>query len=127
MDPLYGTPGSFGASVGVSWRLSSGAPAPARPRPVVEIGETAGAGRRVRFRLHAPHAHRAAVSGDFTGWQPRPMRRVGADWQLELVVPVGYHHFGFLIDGRTWLVPSDAPGIERDGWGRENASFIVEK
>ncbi|HET9982086.1 MAG TPA: glycogen-binding domain-containing protein [Longimicrobiales bacterium] len=126
-DPLYGTPGSFAASVGVSWRVGGSVAAPARPQPVVEVGDTAGAGRRVRFRLRAPNAQQAAVSGDFTGWQPTAMRREGAEWLAELVVAPGFHHFGFLVDGATWLVPEDAPGIEKDGWGRQNASFIVEK
>lgn len=122
-DPLYGTAGTVATSVGLSWRPGSGAAARAR---IVEIGErTTGGGRRVRFRLRAPSAREVALSGDFTGWAPRPLRREGDHWVLELVLAPGLYHFGFLVDGR-WTVPPDAPGIVDDGWGQKNASIVIE-
>lgn len=127
-DPLYGTPGSFSASVGVSVRVGGRAePSPRiAERPVVEVGSGNARAHRVRFRLDAPNSRTAAVSGDFTRWRPRAMHREGGAWVLELMVPPGFHRFGFVVDGTQWTVPSGAPGIVEDGWGRRNASFVVE-
>lgn len=125
-DPLYGAPGSLVASLGVSWRV--GALEPARPPRIVEIGARESGGRRVRFRLRAPAAESVALAGDFTGWDPRPMRREDeATWFLDVVLEPGLHHFAFLVDGERWTVPEDAPGVADDGWGRKNASIVVER
>jgi hypothetical protein len=121
-DPLYGAPASLGGSFGMSWRPAGGA---SRHRlPVIELGEATAAGRAVRFRLRADAAH-AAVAGDFSGWQPRPMQRQGDVWILEAVLPPGLHHFAFVLDGERWIVPDDAPGIIDDGFGRRNASVVI--
>lgn len=122
-DPLFGTPGSVGLSAGVSVR-----PVRVRPpslTPVVSIGDRAEAGRAVRFHLRAPGAQRVELSGDFTAWEPVLMEGRGDRWQLTLVLPPGLHHFGFLVDGE-WAVPPNAPGLVDDGWGRLNASVVVE-
>ena len=125
-DPLYGVPGSVTASVGASWRI--GTFAPSQPMRIVEVGERVPGGRRVTFRLRAPDARSVALSGDFTGWEPRPMRREdGGTWVLAVVLEPGLHHFGFLVDGSVWTVPEGAPGVADDGWGRKNASVVVEK
>ncbi len=123
MDPLYGSPGSVTASLGMSWRLAERQLSTAAP--VVEIAEPAGRGRKVRFQLPAGKADRVALAGDFTGWAPRTMKRAGDLWVLELVIPPGLHHFVFLLDGDRWYVPDNAPGIVDDGWGRRNASVVV--
>ncbi len=124
-DPLYGTPGSFGASLAVSVRVGSLAVAPRRTGPV-ELADSAAGGRKARFRLRLPHATSVAVAGDFTDWRPRPMARAGEDWLLELTVPSGVHHFAFLVNGRNWFVPEDAPGVSADEWGRRNATLVVD-
>ncbi|HEX9109820.1 MAG TPA: glycogen-binding domain-containing protein [Longimicrobiales bacterium] len=124
-DPLYGTPGSLGASIGVALRLAS-VDASWRRSPVVELGAGGPAGRRARFRLRAPQAHTVGLAGDFTGWRPRTMERNGEDWTVELTIPAGLHHFAFLVDGREWRVPADAPGVSADEWGRKNATLVVE-
>ena len=54
------------------------------------------------------------------------MARDGDDWVLELTIPAGVHHFSFLLDGRIWFVPAEAPGIAADEWGRKNATLVVE-
>ncbi|HEX7052026.1 MAG TPA: hypothetical protein VF188_17590 [Longimicrobiales bacterium] len=124
-DPLYGTPGSFAASVGLSWHAAS--TEVFRSPPVVEVvGPAEEGGRRVRFQLPAGEARRVAIAGDFTGWQPRPMGRTGDVWTLEVVLAAGVYHFGFLLDGERWYVPDDAPGIVDDGWGRRNGSIVVQ-
>jgi hypothetical protein len=123
-DPVHGSPGSFTATLGASWRMISAEVR--RSAPVVEFAEAVSGGRKVRFRIYAADAERVAITGDFTGWKPRPMRRAGDAWILEIVLQPGLHHFGFVLDGERWFVPDDAPGIVDDGWGRRNASFVVE-
>ena len=124
-DPLYGTPGSFGGSVAVSLRLAHASPT-GKPNTVAELGPTRGDGRVARFRLHAPQAHAVGLAGDFTGWRPRPMARDGDDWVLELTLGAGLHHFAFVVNGRDWTVPRDAPGVTADEWGRKNATLVVD-
>jgi hypothetical protein len=123
--PLYGSPGSFTASAMLSWKLSSVRKRPTTPR-VVELAEPLPGGRRVRFYLSAVDARRVSLTGDFTGWRPRPMQRSGDTWLLDLVLKPGVYHFGFLLDGERWYVPDGAPGLVDDGWGRRNASLVVE-
>lgn len=123
-DPLYGSRGGFTARAGMNWRIASKDLRPAYP--VVELAESVRGGRRVRFRLTAVKAEQVALAGDFTGWTPQPMRRSGDDWHLELILKPGVHHFGFLLDGDRWYIPKSAPGIIDDGWGRQNASVVVE-
>ena len=122
-DPLFGTPGAVGLSAVVSVR-----PVRVRPPaalPVVSTGKRRDGGREVRFALGAPDAERVELSGDFTGWEPVPMERRRGGWRLTLTLPPGLHHFGFLVDG-AWAVPPGAPGLVDDGWGRLNASVVIE-
>lgn len=123
-DPLFGTQGSFSASLGASVRAFRWSPP--QPPPIVAFGEAREGGRVVRFALRAAGAEAVALAGDFTGWEDVAMER-GRDgwWQLSRVVPPGLHHFGFVVDGQ-WAIPQDAPGVVEDGWGRENASIVVE-
>jgi len=122
-DPVYGTQGNFAATLSVSWRVGHRA-APASPG-VVAYGEWTDAGRVVHFRIRAPRAHHVALAGDFTGWQPVDMQRDGDAWTATLTLAPGVYHFGFQVDDR-WTVPEDAPGVMRDGWGRTNASIVIE-
>lgn len=125
-DPLFGTPASFAASVGASVRLTGRETARRRP-PIVELTDAPGAGQHARFRLHRPTAHAVALAGDFTDWRPRPMVRDGDDWSLDLDISPGVHHFAFLVDGRDWVVPAEAPGAAEDEWGRRNATLVIEQ
>lgn len=123
-DPLFGTAGSLNVSITASVRTAHWAPR--RPPPVVAVGEPRAGGRLVHFAIRAPEADSVSVSGDFSGWEPVPMEE-GDDgwWRLSRVVEPGLHHFGFLVDG-LWAIPEDAPGVVEDGWGRRNASVVVE-
>ena len=53
------------------------------------------------------------------------MAMIDGRWAVELSVPEGTHHFGFLVDG-DWFVPVDAPDTVPDEWGRRNATLVVE-
>ena len=123
-DPMYGTDGSLGVSLGLSVRLGS-TRVGSTVEPV-EIGERASAGRTVIFRFRADNAQQVAVAGDFTGWQPRTMRKADDVWVTEMVLPAGVHHFSFVVNGDEWVLPDDAPGVVDDGFGRKNATVVVQ-
>ncbi len=123
-DPLFGTAGSLTASVTASIRAARWTP-PAPP-PVARVGPPTQGGRVVSFAIRAPEADSVALTGDFSGWEPMAMESRGDGWwRLDRVLPPGLHHFGFLVDG-NWAIPEDAPGVVEDGWGRRNASIVVD-
>lgn len=95
-------------------------------RPLHRLVETTGGGARVRFTV-SPPAGAAAVAllGDFTLWDPVAMTAGGGSWTVELDVPAGTHHFGFLVDG-AWYLPDDAPDAVPDEWGRRSATLVIE-
>lgn len=123
-DPVLASPGNFGASIGLSLRiLSSGRDL---ARPVALVGKTQPDGQLVVFTLEAETASSVALSGSFSEWQPIPMHKTGATFTVELTVPSGVHHYGFFVDGTDWHVPLDAGGIVDDGFGRKNATLVIE-
>jgi len=126
-DPLtLAQPGSGGGGVliGRSMLSSTTEPAPSRaPWEIVEYGDAAS---RVRLRITPPEtAATVQVLGDFTLWEPLTMDKEGDAWVLEIQVPVGTHHFGFLVDDE-WFVPDDAPDVVPDEWGRLSATLVIE-
>jgi 1,4-alpha-glucan branching enzyme len=92
---------------------------------VAEIGPKEGEGRRVEFRLKDVTAAQVALVGSFTEWKPQPMTRSGAGWYLSVVLPPGSYQFAFLLDGQTWYLPKDSPGVVEDGFGRSNATIVI--
>lgn len=123
-DPLFGTEGTWTAALTLSVRAVRWSSP--EPPPVAAVGEARPEGRLVRFAIRARGAEDVALTGDFTGWDPVPMAETGDGWWTqERVVEPGLHHFGFLVDGQ-WAIPQDAPGVVEDGWGRRNASIVVE-
>lgn len=121
-DPLLGTPASadLSATLRREFTFTTGA-----RRGLYRIGGRTPDGRRsVTFRLRRPAADSVAVLGDFSGWEPVPMRRSGDAWTARVPVAPGVYHFGFRVDGE-WIVPDRATGVVSDEWGRENATLVV--
>jgi len=87
--------------------------------------EPSNGGARATFSVRLEEAEAVELLGDFTGWEPRAMAREDGRWILELELPAGTHHFGFLVDGE-WYVPEDAPGRVSDEWGQMNATVVVQ-
>ncbi|MFQ6672139.1 MAG: hypothetical protein ACE5KY_02470, partial [Candidatus Tectimicrobiota bacterium] len=119
---LLGSPQALAAGLTVRFRVG---PTPGRPNSSASFGEEPlaealdGAAaltgtRRVRFTVRAD-ADSVALVGDFTGWEPRAMRRgARGAWVLEIELATGVYRFAFLTDGR-WYVPEGAPGAVDDG------------
>jgi hypothetical protein len=127
-DPLTLTEPSAGAGgVLLGWKIGGKDPLPLPGTPLHQLLDSGGDRSRVRLRVRPPQGtERVQLLGDFTYWEPIPMDRSGEDWVLELEVPEGVHHFGFLVDG-SWYVPEDAPDTLADEWGRLNATLVIER
>lgn len=92
--------------------------------PVVLSRSTTGARVRVSIAV-PPGAHAVDLAGDFTLWEPVAMRRSGGRWTVDVDVPVGTHHYGFLVDDE-WYLPDDLHDVVPDEWGRESAILVIE-
>lgn len=126
-DPLtLAQPGSAsgGMMIGRSFSVSGGDDAGNALYEVVD--EDAGRSR-VRFVVTAPEGANAVhLLGDFSLWEPVVMTAAGeTTWTVEVAVPEGVHHFGFLVDDE-WYVPDDAPDVVADEWGRQSATLVIE-
>lgn len=126
-DPLtLAEPGSGSAGALLGLTVFSTAPDLAERDALYDIVEYGDARSRVRLTVEAPtDATRVQLLGDFTLWDPVEMTRAGNRWTAEIDVPVGTHHFGFLVDDE-WYVPDDAPDVVPDEWGRTTATLVIE-
>jgi hypothetical protein len=106
--------------------LGRGPVALANTQPLHQVVKTFPTGARVRITVDAPDgAGTVEVLGDFTLWEPVAMEAAGGRWTVEMDVPAGTHHFGFLVDG-GWYLPDDAPDAVPDEWGRRSATLVIE-
>ncbi len=126
-DPLtLAEPGRGSAGAVLGLRVAGSGPRfPRRSVALYEVlGETP-AGVRILFILAREEARNVQLLGDFTQWQPVAMHGDDGPWTVELSVPEGTYHFGFLVDDE-WFLPEDAPDTVPDEWGRRNATLVVE-
>ena len=125
-DPLtLAEPGSGSGGLLLGRTLYRAGTAPSRVS-LYEVVAGTDSGARVKISVTAPaSAARVSVLGDFSLWDPVPMRREGPRWTAELEIDYGTHHFGFLVDDE-WYVPEDAPDVVPDEWGRRSATLVIE-
>jgi hypothetical protein len=117
-DPLYWNPSRHSWTVGLTRRLGARPPV-FQPAPVSRDGRTI-------LRLPASGlAGPISVAGEFSGWQPRPMQRVGDAWVLELPLAPGVYRYAFVDAAGQWFVPASVPGRLDDGMGGHVAVLIV--
>ena len=127
-DPLLlAEPGRSAGGVLLGRRILGRDPlAPSPAAPLHHVVGTSVEGARIRLSVKAPEGAAAvAVLGDFTLWEPVAMEAEDGRWTLEMDVPAGTHHFGFLVDG-NWYLPDDAPDAVPDEWGRRSATLVIE-
>lgn len=119
-DPLYENTPRSSWSVRLSRALGRRPPA---PLPALVPPEAADG--RVAIRLPvAGHPAAPLVLGDFTGWEPVPMVRVGEFWELRVEIPSGVHRYGFRSAQGEWFVPESFPQAD-DGMGGTSAVLVV--
>lgn len=81
--------------------------APAAGVDSFALGDAPGGDRVVR--VHAPHAARVEIAGDFTDWRPVALAPAGHGWwTATLRVAPGTHQVNLRLDGSRWVAP---PGL----------------
>ena len=139
-DPVSGSVAGRYVSGGVRLRLARPArlasrtslPSASRPAhdgdpvPSARLGVVPQPGGAVRLVLHvAGAAASVELAGDFTDWQPWPLRRRGDGmWETVLPIPSGLHRLNVRIDGGAWIVPA---GLSRaaDDYGDDVGILAV--
>lgn len=119
-DPLYWNVARQSWDVGVSWRpgqrsISSSVAAP-----------TVASEGRLSIRLPADLAQgRPSIAGDFNGWQPVAMQRIGEHWVARFEVESGLYRYAFVDADGNWFVPEGLPSRKPDGMGGFVAVVVV--
>ena len=139
-DPVSGSVAGRYVSGGVRLRLARPArlasraslPSASRPAhdgdpvPSARLGVVPQPDGAVRLVLHvAGAAASVELAGDFTDWQPWPLRRRGDGmWETVLPIPSGLHRLNVRIDGGAWIVPA---GLSRaaDDYGDDVGILAV--
>jgi hypothetical protein len=122
-------PGARYGTLGLRLALGSRSSRP-RPAAAAPPAETATTTPRLaadarRLTISGPKAGSAEVMGDFTDWQPVPMRPAGEGrWILPVSLAPGAHHQNVRFDGGPWLVPAGAVPVD-DGFGSRAGLFVV--
>lgn len=79
----------------------------------------------VRFVFAGAEAESVAVAGDFSRWEPIPLRRRDSNgqavWTGLVAVPRGEHRYMFVLDGERWVTDPLATAVRDDGFGNRNA------
>jgi len=119
-DPHYLMPPRTSWGVGVSLKVGR------RPGPVPIAGPEVrrGGGVMIRVPLRDCTAP-PMVAGDFTGWEPVPMKRQGTEWRYALRLPPGVYRFAFRRANGEWFVPESVPNRMDDGMGGWVAVLVV--
>jgi hypothetical protein len=82
----------------------------------------------VHFELAAPQARTVAVAGSFNGWKVGALEMSrGSDgiWSVTVPLPVGEHHYEFVVDGTRWVPDPTAHVQVDDGFGGRNSVIVV--
>lgn len=124
-DPLYWNPPRRFWSVGLARafgpRAAAAAPVPAAA-PILPNR----VGGRVVIRVPVSESSAApALAGDFNGWKPAPMQRVGDAWQLALPLAPGVYHYSFRRADGSWFLPRSVTNRVDDGFGGVNGVLVV--
>ena len=83
--------------------------------------------RRQAFSITAPDALSVMLVGDFTNWQQRPValkKEAGGVWRANVEVPLGTHHYRFLVDGE-WRDDPECITRVPNPYGSENSVLRV--
>lgn len=117
VDPLYPSPPRTSWNLGYSMKLG-------RVERVLTAPELRDG--RIIVRLERRHAAATpSVAGEFSDWQPLPMRASGSDWVIEIPAGPGVYRFAFVSASGEWFVPEGYPGRMDDDMGGHVAVIVV--
>ncbi len=127
-DPLtLAEPGGGAGGILLGRRIVGRDPLPPPRPPLHQVLEFKDAAAIVEIHVEASRGTaQVEVIGDFTLWEAVSMKGDGTLWTIQLEIPEGIHHFGFLADGE-WFLPESAPDAVADEWGRKNATMVIER
>jgi hypothetical protein len=116
--PLYWNAARRSWSVGVTQRMGAarrpGLAEPARAGTVV-----------IRVPVSDAPGGALSIAGDFTRWQPTPMRREGDAWVLRVPLAAGVYSYAFRSASGQWFVPTSIGTRRSDGFGGYVAILVV--
>jgi hypothetical protein len=77
------------------------------------------------LRFRATGATRVELVGDWTTWQPVPLRRApDGGWVMRVTLARGVYRFNLVVDGNRWIVPDGVAAVD-DGFGGRMALLVV--
>ena len=83
----------------------------------------------VTFVLEANEAEKAAVVGEFNGWEPIKMKRAkkaGSPFRIKVRMPKnGEFQFRYLLDGETWINDTAADSYVGNGLSNEENCVVT--
>jgi hypothetical protein len=69
--------------------------------------------------VHASHAKRVDIAGDFSNWKPVAMRFASHQrWQVTLPMAPGTYRVNVRVDEGAWIVPAGLPTVNDEFNGR---------
>jgi len=76
------------------------------------------------FSIVVPSAKEVRFASDLFGWdRPKPMKRNGDKWELEVALPDDVRiEYQFVVDGR-WILDPKNPARSANGFGGYNSSY----
>jgi hypothetical protein len=119
-DPLYMQPPQTSWNVGLSFQVGGPVATPAAPVPAEYVD-----GRATILLPVAASPSAPSIAGDFNGWKPARMQRVGDHWTYTVALVPGVYNYSFVSADGTWFVPVEVPGRKDDGMGGHVAVLIV--
>lgn len=80
-----------------------------------------------RFVFYRPDVSRVEITGNFTGWNAVPMRKLGDSgyWEHTFNLPQGEYRFAYLLNGGERLPDPTIATREGDDFGSENTVLSI--
>lgn len=120
LDPLYLSVPRTSWSVAASVRLAG------PPRPPAPVPARYADGRATVVLPASAARGEPRIAGDWNGWRPEPMTRVGESWSYTTRLAPGIYYYAFVASDGRWYVPDSVPGRHNDGMGGETAVLVVK-
>lgn len=125
-DPVYWNAPRQRWTVGVSYGLGGRSHSRAESRRALATVAPEITAGRVTIRIPVDGSRAApSIAGDFTGWMPVPMDRVGKHWKATFEVEPGVYQYAFRSPSGEWYVPESIPSRRPDGMGGHVALLVV--
>jgi 1,4-alpha-glucan branching enzyme len=83
--------------------------------------------KTVAFKISAPHAKKAVVTGSFRSWSDKGVNMSKNEkglWTASVNLSPGTHEYMFIIDG-TWMADPANPKTVSNPYGGANSVIVV--